>query len=131
MFMRLGKPNMFLGIVAGNIYSMCYSTSSAANCAITTPTLPEIDSVFALPNWLILYPSYGKETLPYDDMARFTVNIMPVASAVVPSFDNRIPRAHHLEPLERFLISEIEQIYDKVPGFTGVVFGLGGPVANM
>src|SRR5690606_30948360 len=32
---------------------------------------------------------------------------------------------------ERSILNEIEQIRDKVPGFTGVISDLGGPTANM
>ena len=44
---------------------------------------------------------------------------------------HRSTRAHHPEPLEESILKEIEEIRDKVPGFTGVIRDLGGPTANM
>ncbi|WVM94052.1 radical SAM protein [Halopseudomonas pachastrellae] len=40
-------------------------------------------------------------------------------------------RAHYPEPFARLDHPEIEDMRDKVPGFTGVVSDLGGPTANM
>jgi radical SAM superfamily enzyme YgiQ (UPF0313 family) len=45
--------------------------------------------------------------------------------------DHRARGPHHPEPLEDSIIREIEDIRDKVKGFTGTISDLGGPTANM
>lgn len=95
-------------------------------------TTPEMDSVFALPYQRIPHPSYGKETIPAYDMIRFSVNIMRgcyggCSFCSITEHEGRIIQSRS----EDSIIREIEEIRDKVPGFTGVISDLGGPTANM
>ncbi|WP_437882673.1 YgiQ family radical SAM protein [Pseudomonas sp. LRF_L74] len=95
-------------------------------------TTEEMDYVFGMPYARIPHPVYGKEKIPAYDMIRFSVNIMRgcfggCTFCSITEHEGRIiqNRSHDS------IIREIEEMRDKVPGFTGVVSDLGGPTANM
>lgn len=103
---------------------------------INPPAIPltteEMDSVFALPYQRVPHPAYGSARIPAYEMIRFSVNIMRgcfggCSFCSITEHEGRIIQSRS----EDSVISEIEAIRDKVPGFTGVVSDLGGPTANM
>ncbi len=103
---------------------------------INPPAFPletdEMDGVFDLPYQRIPHPSYGDERIPAYDMIRFSINIMRgcyggCTFCSITEHEGRIIQSRS----EDSIIREIEEIRDKVPGFTGVISDLGGPTANM
>ncbi len=95
-------------------------------------TTEEMDYVFGMPYARIPHPAYGKEKIPAYDMIRFSVNIMRgcfggCTFCSITEHEGRIIQNRS----EESIIREIEEIRDKVPGFTGVISDLGGPTANM
>ncbi|MGE8360905.1 YgiQ family radical SAM protein [Pseudomonas sp.] len=95
-------------------------------------TTEEMDYVFGMPYARVPHPAYGKEKIPAYEMIRFSVNIMRgcfggCTFCSITEHEGRIiqNRSHDS------IIREIEEMRDKVPGFTGVVSDLGGPTANM
>ena len=103
---------------------------------VNLPPLPlsteEMDAVFALPYQRKPHPSYGQEKIPAYDMIKFSVNIMRgcfggCTFCSITEHEGRIIQSRSHESV----ISEIEEIRDKVPGFTGTISDLGGPTANM
>jgi uncharacterized radical SAM protein YgiQ len=93
---------------------------------------PEMDSVFALPFQRVPHPAYGKEVIPAYQMINTSVNIMRgcfggCSFCSITEHEGRIIQSRS----EESIIREIEEIRDKVPGFTGVISDLGGPTANM
>ncbi|KPZ63400.1 Ribosomal protein S12 methylthiotransferase RimO [Pseudoalteromonas sp. P1-16-1b] len=92
----------------------------------------EMDDVFGLPYQRIPHPSYGDNKIPAYDMIKTSVNIMRgcfggCSFCSITEHEGRIIQSRSQESI----IEEIEQIRDKVPGFTGVISDLGGPTANM
>lgn len=92
----------------------------------------EMDDVFGLPYARVPHPKYGKEKIPAYDMIRFSINIMRgcyggCSFCSITEHEGRIIQSRS----EESIINEIEEIRDKVPGFTGVISDLGGPTANM
>lgn len=78
------------------------------------------------------HPLYGKAEIPAYKMIRFSVNIMRgcfggCTFCSITEHEGRIIQNRS----QTSIIKEIEQIRDKVPGFTGVISDLGGPTANM
>jgi uncharacterized radical SAM protein YgiQ len=103
---------------------------------VNPPAIPlstdEMDSVFALPYQRIPHPAYGTSRIPAYDMIRFSINIMRgcyggCSFCSITEHEGRIIQSRS----ESSIIREIEEIRDKVPGFTGVISDLGGPTANM
>jgi uncharacterized radical SAM protein YgiQ len=103
---------------------------------VNPPALPlethEMDDVFGLPYQRIPHPSYGDAKIPAYDMIKTSVNIMRgcfggCSFCSITEHEGRIIQSRSQESI----IDEIEQIRDKVPGFTGVISDLGGPTANM
>ncbi|CFQ53858.1 YgiQ family radical SAM protein [Yersinia alsatica] len=103
---------------------------------INPPAIPlsteEMDSVFALPYQRVPHPAYGKSPIPAYDMIRFSINIMRgcyggCSFCSITEHEGRIIQSRS----EDSIIREIEEIRDKVPGFTGIISDLGGPTANM
>jgi uncharacterized radical SAM protein YgiQ len=103
---------------------------------LTPPPIPlttaEMDHVFGLPYARAPHPSYGDAKIPAWDMIRFSVNIMRgcfggCTFCSITEHEGRIIQSRS----EDSVIREIEEIRDKVPGFTGVISDLGGPTANM
>lgn len=95
-------------------------------------TTEEMDYVFDLEYARVPHPSYGDARIPAYEMIRFSVNIMRgcfggCTFCSITEHEGRIIQNRS----EDSIIRELEQIRDKVPGFTGVVSDLGGPTANM
>lgn len=95
-------------------------------------TTEEMDYVFGMPYARVPHPAYGKEKIPAYEMIRFSVNIMRgcfggCTFCSITEHEGRIIQNRSHESI----IREIEEMRDKVPGFTGVVSDLGGPTANM
>jgi uncharacterized radical SAM protein YgiQ len=103
---------------------------------VNPPPIPletdEMDSVFGFQYQRIPHPSYGDATIPAYDMIRFSVNIMRgcfggCTFCSITEHEGRIIQSRSQESV----LGEIEEIRDKVPGFTGTISDLGGPTANM
>jgi len=103
---------------------------------INVPPIPlsteEMDYVFDLPYARVPHPSYGDARIPAYEMIRYSVNIMRgcfggCTFCSITEHEGRIIQSRS----EDSIIREVENIRDKVPGFTGVVSDLGGPTANM
>ncbi|HRJ54585.1 MAG TPA: YgiQ family radical SAM protein [Candidatus Thiothrix moscowensis] len=93
---------------------------------------PEMDFVFGLPYARLPHPAYNGERIPAYEMIRFSVNIMRgcfggCTFCSITEHEGRIIQNRSQESI----IREVEDIRDKVPGFTGVISDLGGPTANM
>jgi len=117
---------------------------TARDVWINPPPIPlttaEMDHVFDLPYARSPHPSYadaqgghdGETKIPAWEMIRFSVNIMRgcfggCTFCSITEHEGRIIQSRS----EASILREIEDIRDKVPGFTGVVSDLGGPTANM
>jgi uncharacterized radical SAM protein YgiQ len=111
---------------------------------INPPPIPlstaEMDLVFDLPYARGPHPRYADESgshegatkIPAWEMIRFSVNIMRgcfggCTFCSITEHEGRIIQSRS----EDSVIQEIEQIRDRVKGFTGVISDLGGPTANM
>jgi uncharacterized radical SAM protein YgiQ len=103
-------------------------------------TTAEMDHVFGLPYARSPHPAYADEhgghfgatKIPAWEMIRFSINIMRgcfggCTFCSITEHEGRIIQSRS----EDSIIHEIEEIRDKVEGFTGVVSDLGGPTANM
>lgn len=93
---------------------------------------PEMDYVFGLPYARLPHPAYQGAKVPAYEMIRFSVNIMRgcfggCTFCSITEHEGRIIQNRS----EESILQEIEEIRDKVPGFTGVISDLGGPTANM
>ncbi|GAD88807.1 MULTISPECIES: YgiQ family radical SAM protein [Vibrio] len=92
----------------------------------------EMDYVFGLYFARVPHPMYGKAKIPAYDMIKTSVNIMRgcfggCSFCSITEHEGRIIQNRSQESI----ISELEDIRDKVPGFTGTISDLGGPTANM
>lgn len=103
---------------------------------INPPPIPleteEMDSVFALPYARVPHPAYGDAQIPAYDMIKTSVNIMRgcfggCTFCSITEHEGRIIQSRS----EESILHEIEEIKEKVPGFTGAISDLGGPTANM
>ena len=103
---------------------------------LNPPPLPlttaELDGVYELPYARRPHPAYGEAKIPAWEMIRFSVNIMRgcfggCTFCSITEHEGRIIQSRS----EASVLREIEEMRDKVPGFTGVVSDLGGPTANM
>ncbi|PMU04773.1 YgiQ family radical SAM protein [Aeromonas salmonicida] len=103
---------------------------------VNPPAFPletdEMDGVFGLPYQRVPHPAYGKEKIPAYEMIKTSVNIMRgcfggCSFCSITEHEGRIIQSRS----EESIIKEIEEIRDKVPGFTGVISDLGGPTTNM
>jgi len=95
-------------------------------------TTEEMDYLFGLEYARVPHPAYGDQEIPAYKMIRFSVNIMRgcfggCTFCSITEHEGRIIQNRSQESI----IKEIEEIRDKVPGFTGVISDLGGPTANM
>ncbi|WEJ71686.1 YgiQ family radical SAM protein [Pseudomonas sp. PSE14] len=95
-------------------------------------TTEEMDYVFGLQYARVPHPEYGGAKIPAYEMIRFSVNIMRgcfggCTFCSITEHEGRIIQSRS----EDSIIREIEEIRDRVPGFTGVISDLGGPTANM
>ncbi|MEY2659196.1 MAG: Ribosomal protein methylthiotransferase RimO [Pseudomonadota bacterium] len=117
---------------------------TARDVWITPPPIPlttaEMDLVFDLPYARSPHPAYaddkgghdGETKIPAWEMIRFSVNIMRgcfggCTFCSITEHEGRIIQSRS----EASILREVEDIRDKVKGFTGVVSDLGGPTANM
>ena len=111
---------------------------------INPPPIPlstaEMDFVFDLQYARSPHPAYADEAgghdgstkIPAWEMIRFSVNIMRgcfggCTFCSITEHEGRIIQSRS----EDSVIREIEDIRDRVKGFTGVISDLGGPTANM
>ena len=118
--------------------------TTARDVWVNPPPIPlttaEMDLVFDLPYARSPHPVYadangshdGDTKIPAWEMIRFSVNIMRgcfggCTFCSITEHEGRIIQSRS----EDSVIREIEDIRDKVPGFTGVISDLGGPTANM
>ncbi len=95
-------------------------------------TMEEMDYLFDRPFARVPHPSYKDARIPAYEMIRFSVNIMRgcfggCTFCSITEHEGRIIQNRS----EDSIIREVEDIRDKVPGFTGVISDLGGPTANM
>jgi uncharacterized radical SAM protein YgiQ len=117
---------------------------TARDVWINPPPIPlttaEMDFVFDLPYARSPHPGYADENGSHDgatripawEMIRFSVNIMRgcfggCTFCSITEHEGRIIQSRS----EDSVIKEIEDIRDKVKGFTGTISDLGGPTANM
>jgi len=118
--------------------------TTARDVWINPPPIPlttaEMDHVFDLPYARSPHPAYADEhgrhdgatKIPAWEMIRFSVNIMRgcfggCTFCSITEHEGRIIQSRS----EDSIIRELEEMRDKVEGFTGVVSDLGGPTANM
>ncbi len=103
---------------------------------LTPPPIPltteEMDGVYGLPYARAPHPAYGDARIPAWEMIRFSVNIMRgcfggCSFCSITEHEGRIIQSRS----EGSILKEIEEIRDKVKGFTGVISDMGGPTANM
>jgi uncharacterized radical SAM protein YgiQ len=117
---------------------------TARDVWINPPPIPlttaEMDWVFGLPYARSPHPAYadaqgrhdGATKIPAWEMIRFSVNIMRgcfggCTFCSITEHEGRIIQSRS----EASILAEIEDIRDKVQGFTGSISDLGGPTANM
>lgn len=103
---------------------------------LNAPPIPlsteEMDYVFGMPFSRVPHPAYEGAKIPAYEMIRFSVNVMRgcfggCTFCSITEHEGRIIQNRS----EESILNEVEQIRDKVPGFTGVISDLGGPTANM
>jgi len=103
---------------------------------LNTPPIPlttkEMDYVYDMPYARRPHPVYKDAKIPAWEMIRFSVNIMRgcfggCTFCSITEHEGRIIQSRS----EGSILKEIEEIRDKVDGFTGVISDLGGPTANM
>lgn len=95
-------------------------------------TTEEMDYVFGLPFARVPHPMYGKAKIPAYEMIKTSVNIMRgcfggCSFCSITEHEGRIIQNRSQDSI----LHELEEIRDKVPGFTGTISDLGGPTANM
>ena len=117
---------------------------TARDVWINPPPIPlttaEMDFVFDLPYARSPHPAYADENGSHDhatkipawELIRFSINIMRgcfggCTFCSITEHEGRIIQSRS----EESVIKEIEDIRDKVKGFTGTISDLGGPTANM
>lgn len=103
---------------------------------INPPPIPlqtkEMDAVYDLPYTRVPHPVYGDARIPAYEMIRFSVAIQRgcfggCTFCSITEHEGRIIQSRS----EASVLKEVEDIRDRVPGFTGVISDLGGPTANM
>ena len=103
---------------------------------INPPPIPlatdEMDGVYELPYARVPHPAYGDAKIPAYEMIRFSVAIQRgcfggCTFCSITEHEGRIIQSRS----EESILREVEEIRDRVPGFTGVISDLGGPTANM
>ena len=95
-------------------------------------TTQEMDYVYGMPYARKPHPHYGNAKISAWEMIRFSVNIMRgcfggCTFCSITEHEGRIIQSRS----EKSILKEVEEIRDKVDGFTGVISDLGGPTANM
>ncbi len=118
--------------------------TTARDVWLTPPPIPlttaEMDHIFDLPYARSPHPSYadaqgrhdGETKIPAWEVIRFSINIMRgcfggCTFCSITEHEGRIIQSRS----EESIIREIEDVRDKVQGFTGTISDLGGPTANM
>ncbi|MCV6620970.1 MAG: YgiQ family radical SAM protein [Cellvibrionaceae bacterium] len=103
---------------------------------VNPPPIPlsteEMDAVFGLFFQRRPHPVYGDANIPAYEMIKTSVNIMRgcfggCSFCSITEHEGRVIQSRSQESVVR----ELEDIRDKVPGFTGQISDLGGPTANM
>ncbi len=103
---------------------------------VNPPPIPlltnEMDGVFDLPYARVPHPKYGKAKIPAYDMIKTSINIMRgcfggCTFCSITEHEGRVIQSRSHESI----LNEIEDIKQKVPGFTGHISDLGGPTSNM
>ena len=103
---------------------------------INPPPIPletdELDAVYELPYSRVPHPVYEDAKIPAYEMIRFSVAIQRgcfggCTFCSITEHEGRIIQSRS----EASILREVEEVRDRVPGFTGVVSDLGGPTANM
>jgi uncharacterized radical SAM protein YgiQ len=95
-------------------------------------TMKEMDWVYERLYARAPHPFYGAANIPAYKMIRFSVAIQRgcfggCTFCSITEHEGRIIQSRS----EDSVLREIEEVRDKVPGFTGVISDLGGPTANM
>src|SRR5450830_553790 len=95
-------------------------------------TTKEMDYVYDMPYARKPHPLYKDAKIPAWELIRFSVNIMRgcfggCTFCSIDEHEGRIIQSRS----EASILKEVEEIRDKVEGFTGVISDLGGPTANM
>lgn len=95
-------------------------------------TTKEMDYVYDMPYARKPHPAYKDAKIPAWEMIRFSINIMRgcfggCTFCSITEHEGRIIQSRS----EASILKEVEEIRDKVEGFTGVISDLGGPTANM
>jgi uncharacterized radical SAM protein YgiQ len=95
-------------------------------------TTAEMDWVYERPYARAPHPLYGSAKIPAYKMIRFSVSIQRgcfggCTFCSITEHEGRIIQSRS----EDSVVRELEEVRDKVPGFTGVISDLGGPTANM
>ena len=118
--------------------------TTARDVWLNPPPIPlttaEMDYIFDLPYARSPHPRYADEKgrhdgatkIPAWEMIRFSINIMRgcfggCTFCSITEHEGRIIQSRS----EDSIIREIEDVRDKVQGFTGTISDLGGPTANM
>ncbi len=118
--------------------------TTARDVWLNPPPIPlttaEMDAVFDLPYARNPHPNYADEhgrfdgatKIPAWEVIRFSVNIMRgcfggCTFCSITEHEGRIIQSRS----EDSIVREMEDIRDKVQGFTGTISDLGGPTANM
>ena len=118
--------------------------ATARDVWLNPPPIPlttaEMDLVFDLPYARSPHPRYADEhgrhdgatKIPAWEMIRFSINIMRgcfggCTFCSITEHEGRIIQSRS----EDSILREIEDVRDKVQGFTGTISDLGGPTANM
>ena len=118
--------------------------ATARDVWLNPPPIPlttaEMDAIFDLPYARSPHPRYadargrhdGETKIPAWEMIRFSVNIMRgcfggCTFCSITEHEGRIIQSRS----EASILREVEEMRDKVQGFTGIVSDLGGPTANM
>ena len=118
--------------------------ATARDVWLNPPPIPlttaEMDHVFDLPYARSPHPRYADEAGSHDgatkipawEVIRFSINIMRgcfggCTFCSITEHEGRIIQSRS----EESIIREVEDIRDKVAGFTGTISDLGGPTANM
>jgi uncharacterized radical SAM protein YgiQ len=109
---------------------------AGADLWLNPPPIPltsdEMDYVFGMPYKRVPHPAYQGKKIPAYEMIRFSVNIMRgcfggCTFCSITEHEGRIIQSRS----QQSILNEVQDIRDKVPGFTGVISDLGGPTANM
>ncbi len=95
-------------------------------------TTREMDWIYERPFQRVPHPAHGDGEIPAYKMIRYSVAIQRgcfggCTFCSITEHEGRIIQSRS----EDSVIREIEDIRDRVPGFTGVISDLGGPTANM